>query len=104
MGIFKVLFSVSDQEEAVEFCRKYIAPLKEYDRQHNSTLIETLQVIVNCGWNIKAASEELFIHYNSAKYRFNKICEILEMDLHDATLHTEIDLALKIYMIRNKNV
>ncbi len=104
LGIFKMLFSVSDQEEAVEFCRKYIAPLKEYDRQHNSTLIETLQVIVNCGWNIKAASEQLFIHYNSAKYRFNKICEILEMDLHDATLHTEIDLALKIYMIRNKNV
>ncbi len=98
------MISVSDQKETIEFCRKYIAPLKEYDSQHNSTLIETLQTIVNCGWNVKAASEMLFIHYNSAKYRFQKICEILDLDLHDATLHTEIELALKIYMIRNENI
>lgn len=104
LGIFKLLISVSDQKETIEFCRKYIAPLKEYDSQHNSTLIETLQTIVNCGWNVKAASEMLFIHYNSAKYRFQKICEILDLDLHDATLHTEIELALKIYMIRNENI
>lgn len=104
LGIFKLLISVSDQKESIEFCRKYIAPLKEYDSQHNSTLIETLQTIVSCGWNVKAASEMLFIHYNSAKYRFQKICEVLELDLHDATLHTEIELALKIYMIRNENI
>lgn len=104
LGIFKLLISVSDQKETIEFCRKYIAPLKEYDSRHNSTLIETMQAIVSCGWNVKAASEQLFVHYNSAKYRFQKICDILEMDLHDATLHTEIELALKIYMIRNENI
>lgn len=104
LGIFKLLISVSDQKEAIDFCRKYIAPLKEYDSRHNSTLIETLQAIINCGWNVKAASEMLFVHYNSAKYRFQKICEILDLDLHDATLHTEIELALKLYMIRNENI
>lgn len=104
LGIFKLLISVSDQKESIEFCRKYIAPLREYDSRHNSTLIETLQALVNSGWNVKAASETLFIHYNSAKYRFQKICEILDLDLHDATLHTEIELALKIYMIRNSNI
>lgn len=97
IGLYKLLFSVAYNKEAIEFCDKYVQPLREYDIQHHANLIETIQAIVNCGWNLKAASDALYLHYNSVKYRFQKICEILDMDLRNPEKHTEVELALKLF-------
>lgn len=104
IGIYRLLFSISSNNEAIEFCDKYIKPLQQYDDQHHANLIETLQSIINCGWNLKLASEKLFLHYNSVKYRFQKICDLLEIDLRDNSRHTEIELALKIYLIQKNQI
>lgn len=102
--IYRLLFSISSNNEAIEFCDKYVKPLQQYDDQHHANLIETLQSIINCGWNLKLASEKLFLHYNSVKYRFQKICDLLEIDLRDNSRHTEIELALKIYLIQKNQI
>ena len=104
IGIYRLLFSISSNNEAIEFCDKYVKPLQQYDDQHHANLIETLQSIFNCGWNLKLASEKLFLHYNSVKYRFQKICDLLEIDLRDNSRHTEIELALKIYLIQKNQI
>ena len=104
IGIYRLLFSISSNNEAIEFCDKYVKPLQQYDDQHHANLIETLQSIINCGWNLKRASEKLFLHYNSVKYRFQKICDLLEIDLRDNSRHTEIELALKIYLIQKNQI
>lgn len=104
IGIYRLLFSISSNNEAIEFCDKYVKPLQQYDDQPHANLIETLQSIINCGWNLKLASEKLFLHYNSVKYRFQKICDLLEIDLRDNSRHTEIELALKIYLIQKNQI
>ena len=104
IGIYRLLFSISSNNEAIEFCDKYVKPLQQYDDQHHANLIETLQSIINCGWNLKLASEKLFLHYNSVKYRFQKTCDLLEIDLRDNSRHTEIELALKIYLIQKNQI
>lgn len=104
MGIYRLLFSISDQSETVVFCKKYMEPLELYDTKNHADLLKTLDMIIECGWNIKEASQKLFIHYNSAKYRFQKICEILDMDLKDVTLHTEVELAMKLYQMRRNTL
>ena len=104
IGIYRLLFSISSNNEAIEFCDKYVKPLQQYDDQHHENLIETLQSIINCGWNLKLASEKLFLNYNSVKYRFQKICDLLEIDLRDNSRHTEIELALKIYLIQKNQI
>ena len=104
IGIYRLLFSISSNNEAIEFCDKYVKPLQQYDDQHHANLIETLQSIINCGWNLKLASEKRFLHYNSVKYRFQKICDLLEIDLRDNSRHTEIELALKIYLIQKNQI
>lgn len=104
IGIYRLLFSISSNNEAIEFCDKYVKPLQQYDDQHHANLIETLQSIINCGWNLKLASEKFFLHYNSVKYRFQKICDLLEIDLRDNSRHTEIELALKIYLIQKNQI
>ena len=104
LTIIQVTIRSPPNNEAIEFCDKYVKPLQQYDDQHHANLIETLQSIINCGWNLKLASEKLFLHYNSVKYRFQKICDLLEIDLRDNSRHTEIELALKIYLIQKNQI
>lgn len=104
IGIYRLLFSISANSEAIDFCNKYIRPLQQYDDQHHANLIETLQAIINNGWNLKMTSEKMFLHYNSVKYRFQKICDLLDIDLRDSSRHTEIELALKIYLIQKNQM
>lgn len=103
IGIYRLLFSVAEQKESIDFCNKYIEPLKVYDMKNHADLLKTLDAIIECGWNVKEASQKLFVHYNTAKYRFQKICEILNIELKEPTLHTEVELAMKLYQIQ-KNI
>lgn len=96
MGIYRLLSSIAGTKEAGEFVARYVKPLAEYDAKYNASLAETLEAVIKCGWNLKMASEELHIHYNSVKYRFGKICELLEADLHDSEERLAVSIALKL--------
>ena len=101
MEIYRLLQTVSESREATYYCNKYIAPIINYDKTHHSELFTTLQEIVNCGWNLKLAADKLFIHYNSSKYRFQRICDILKVDLREHDIQLMVEVALKVYFINN---
>lgn len=101
MEIYNLLKIVSESREADFYCNKYIVPLENYDKIHHSDLLITLQEIINCGWNLRLAAEKLYIHYNSAKYRFQKICDILKIDLREHDIQLMVEVALKVYFINN---
>ena len=100
LGVYKLLSLVSASEEAKEFQHLYVQMIEAYDLQHHTELLETAMVLAACGWNLKEASEKLYIHYNSMKYRYRKICQILEMNLQEQEQRLNLELALKLYQIR----
>ena len=99
LGAYKLLSLVSTSEEAKEFQRLYVQRIREYDIKHHTEMLKTALVLAACGWNLKEASERLYIHYNSMKYRYRKICQILEMNLQDQEQRLNLELALKLYQI-----
>ena len=103
MGIYRLLSSIAGTDEAREFIERYVRPLADYDAKYNASLTETLEAIIKCGWNLKMASELLLVHYNSVKYRFSKICELLEADLRDHEERLAVDIALKLNMMNVNN-
>jgi purine catabolism regulator len=44
-------------------------------------LLDTLRCIVRHNWNLRAASAEMYVHYNTIKNRFKKISDLLGVDL-----------------------
>lgn len=102
LGVFKLLSLVSASEEAKEFQKIYIQKLEEYDGKHHSDMLDTALTLAACGWNLKETSKKLFIHYNSMKYRYQKICSILDVDLNDQEQRLNLELALKLYQINMK--
>ena len=99
MGVYRLLAEMSGTREAEEFVGRLIEPLIQYDAKNNSTLVSTLDAVIKAGWNLKNASAALFIHYNSVKYRFAKICELLSVDPHDHEQCMELELAYKLYLV-----
>lgn len=100
LGIYKLLSLVRDSREAEEFEASYVRKLQEYDRKNHMELWNTAVTLVNCGWNLKQASEKLYIHYNSMKYRYRKICEILGEDLKDSDSRLNLQIAVSLYQMR----
>lgn len=101
LGIYRLLYSIYQNEEVQDFCKSSIGKLIEYDKQHNSELFNSIIAIVECDWNIKAASELMYTHYNTMKYRYKKIASLIGEDLNKSEVRLNLSLALKVYRMNN---
>ena len=99
MGIYRFLASAGNSEDAYALCAQYIQPIVDYDAKHHSEFLKTLRVLIRCGWNLKRAAEELFIHYNSMKYRRLKLGKLVGGDLNDHDQQLSVEIAYKRYSI-----
>ena len=102
LGVYKMLYNLSLEDDANKFCGKYLQSLIDYDIENNSEYIKTLRSIVKNDWNLKQTSEEMFIHYNTIKYRFSKICEIVNLDLNSREDKFKIEFCLKLMDMSNQ--
>ncbi|SKC36727.1 PucR family transcriptional regulator [Maledivibacter halophilus] len=96
LGAYKMLYNLSLKEESNRFCREYLQSLINYDIENGSKYIDTLSCLVKNDWNLKQTAEELFIHYNTMKYRFSKITEMVGLDLNNREEKFKIELCLKL--------
>lgn len=99
LGLYRLLAPVMDSPEAGDLRAQYIQPLEDYDRQYHGELLPTLQAILQCGWNLKESAARLYIHYNSIKYRYAKICKVLDLDLADHDNRSLVEIAMKLYLL-----
>lgn len=97
---YKLLYPLISTKEAEKLYAKYIEPLKYYDRKHATELLNTLEIAIECGWNIKDTSEKLFVHYNTIKYRMQRIKELLDIDLKNHDTQLIIELSMKMNSMR----
>ena len=101
MGVYRLLAG-GQRDVCMEYLERYILPVQHYDQQYHTTLFPTLQTMIRCAWNLRQVAQELYIHYNSAKYRYQKICELLNMDLRDSEQRLNMEIALRVYHMYNK--
>lgn len=74
-----------------------------HDAEQNGDLIETLIAISEQNWKLKPAAEQLYIHYNTVKYRYKKIQELLNLSDEDSEGNFTVTLALKLYRMRQNS-
>lgn len=94
MGLYQMIAPIMASPTAFQSCERYIRPLEEYDQLYGQEMVNTLHQIILTGWNLKKASENMFLHYNSMKYRYSRICSILDLDLNNQANRLLISIAL----------
>ena len=77
MGLYSLLYSVSDQELLRQFSEETLRSVLAYDREHHSNYLETLELYLEHDGSIQAVAAKLYTHRNTILYRMNNIRTLL---------------------------
>ena len=96
LGVYRLLFHVTDPAELSGFIDQVLGPLIDYDQRHNADLVHTLAAFLAHNGNLQATARELSLHVNSVTYRMQRIQAIAGMDLEQSEDRLLAQVALKI--------
>jgi DNA-binding PucR family transcriptional regulator len=82
----KLMIDSLHNENLREYCHPILAQLAEYDECNNTDYMKTLYTYLKHSQEIKVSSTELFIHYNTMRYRIEKMREQFGIDFGDGSL------------------
>lgn len=96
LGVYQLILSLNDREKLLDFCKRILEPLLEYDMRQHADLIKTLEAFFACHGNLSQTAEMLIVHRNTLLYRMNRIEEIAQIDLNRPEIRLALHLALTI--------
>ena len=99
MGFYKLLMNIEDQEVLEDYCKNTIAPVVEYDKKNNSSLVEVLSAYLKNNGSVKETADELYVHRNTVNYKLNKIKELTGMNLSAMDARLQLSAALMVINI-----
>lgn len=96
VSLYELLMGVNDANMLAGFYNHWLSPLVDYDTQHNTDLLDTLDAYFANNGNMARTAHILNIHRNTLVYRLGRISEIIELDMDDPNVRLNLHLALKI--------
>ncbi len=99
LGVYRIVADAEHRPELGRFARDLLAGLLENDRRGGGELLQTIEVVSRCNWNLRLAARELFIHYNTLRYRLRRIAELTKTDLRSPEGRLNLQVAVKIMRV-----
>lgn len=98
MGINRNISDMAGDPEYLVRCVAMLSPLLEHDCSHKGDLLPTLVAFVIKQWNLTASAKFMYLHYNSIKYRYKKIAEIMKCDLDSPETRFNLVMAVRAHL------
>lgn len=98
LGIYRLLLGGAQAGEHEAFADEVLAPVLRSDAR--GALLATLAALLAHNFNLAAVARELGVHQNTVKYRVQQLREAFGRDPSRGDLRLEIELALKIRLMR----
>ncbi|MEJ8735796.1 PucR family transcriptional regulator [Mediterraneibacter sp. ICN-202921] len=92
----ELLLEIAKLPQVKLYVEERLYCLKEYDREHGTKLIETLEMMMRNGGSKKQTAEKLYLHRNTMLYRVKKIEEILKCDMGDFKTLQELEFLCRV--------
>lgn len=100
MGIYKLLAPIYNSSDATDFMNETLGALiKSSDSFRQDSLLQTLFCIIRNNWQLKPVASKMNMHYNTVKYRYRKIAEVLGKDLESPAVRINLSLAMELYIL-----
>ncbi|MBP3883729.1 MAG: PucR family transcriptional regulator [Olsenella sp.] len=80
LGITRAILPHADSPEMRAFAQDVLGPLREFDAEHGSQLLATLEAFVACEQSARATAEALGQHVNTVRYRLEKVTQVTGLD------------------------
>jgi len=96
LGFYRYIPVMIHPDGTPLYTNSSLLKLQDYDREHNSCLLETLEVFLHHDSSLKDTADALHIHINTLNYRLKRITEIGGMDMknmdHKVSLYLDLRL------------
>ena len=93
-GLAGLLFDVSNLEAIKAFCVETLGPLTQTENRQTGNLLDTLKTYLENESELRATASSLHIHYNTLRYRLERIEQLLQINLNDPGTRQALRLAL----------
>lgn len=97
LGTEKIIYFMKKSNSLKDFHMDYLQQLVDYDKENDTTLVDTLHVYLESFFSLKESGEKLHLHPNTVKYRIKKIEDLLGRKIDDPAHYLELMMALKSY-------
>ena len=84
--------------------QKIIQEIAEYDLDNNTQFLNTLEASFDYWGNKQKASEVLFLHRNTLRFRLEKIESLWKLNLEQAFVRANLYIAIKLWRYQQKNI
>ena len=96
LGVYRILCEFDKKAELQGYYDDTIARLEVYDQEHKAELVKTLVAYFDNDCSLQKAADELFIHYNTMRYRIERINEVTGLDVFNSNDRLNLQVGLKI--------
>jgi sugar diacid utilization regulator len=96
-GAYRLLLPAMS-EDAAELQRFYgetIAPLRAYDEQYETELVQTLETFLDADGNVAGTAQRLFTHRHTVRYRLERVRDLTGLDVSSTDGREKLGLGLK---------
>ncbi|MFW6640765.1 PucR family transcriptional regulator [Nocardiopsis algeriensis] len=92
----ELLLASVPEEVQVSYRERLLGPLLEYDRDHRSELVETLERFLEHSGSWQRCAAAMHVHVNTLRYRIGRVEELTGRDLSTLEHRVDLFLALKL--------
>jgi DNA-binding PucR family transcriptional regulator len=96
IGAYRLLLQVKRPRELQSFADSMLGTVRDYDRQHQTSLRATLDSYMSHRCNVSVTAKTLHVHPNTVAYRLRRVEELLDCDLGDPQALLHLQLALMV--------
>ncbi len=100
LGLARLLLGTSGPGELEDFVTAVLGPVKDYDRERGSALVETLAAWFDAGGSLRATAETLHVHPNTVGQRLDRVGSLLGDDWRAPARGLDLQLALRLHRLR----
>jgi len=100
IGLYQLLTAYSGKDQAQEYVQKNIGPLINYDREKGTSLLTTLEVILQ-STSLKEAANKIFLHHKSLVFRKQRIEKILGLSIDQFETRLALATAIKLQKLNS---
>lgn len=100
LGILRIIMPFAKTPEMRSFSDATLAPVYEYDAEHDGRLARTLSVYIENGQHIEQTAERTGQHPNTIRYRLDKIAALTGLSYKCASEMEQLSLACAIERAR----
>ncbi len=97
---YHMLLNFAEQVNLDLLLDNAVKELRQTDSDNDSDYTNTLFTYVNCQQNISKAAEQMQLHYNTLKYRINRIISMTGIDLNDENTVFSVMISERILRIK----